>query len=209
MIYPTKWFRRLGVLALFTVLPACSSSRTPASADYTTLPHEPQRDLSTAAKDNDEACTLISHGDYSAAETILKRALASDVMYGPAHNNLGLVYFQQSKMYLAAWEFQYAIKLMPSDPRARNNLGLIFENTGKLDKAVESYDAAMQQEPDNPEFVGNLARARLRRRDSGQEVSQLLQKVASFDTRPEWSTWAREQLVLMNRPRFPEPSGQP
>jgi hypothetical protein len=35
---------------------------------------------------------------------------------GPAHNNLGIVYYRQKKYYLAAWEFQYAAKLMAYSP---------------------------------------------------------------------------------------------
>jgi hypothetical protein len=31
---------------------------------------------------------------------------------GPAHNNLGIVYYRRKKYYLAAWEFQYAARLM-------------------------------------------------------------------------------------------------
>jgi hypothetical protein len=33
---------------------------------------------------------------------------------GPAHNNLGIVYYRQKKYYLAAWEFQHAARLYPT-----------------------------------------------------------------------------------------------
>ena len=52
--------------------------------------------------------------DYDAAEAALKAALTADVMFGPAHNNLGKVYFHKGELYLAAREFDYAMKLMPN-----------------------------------------------------------------------------------------------
>ena len=167
-----------------------------AARDYQTVGQDPHRDNDAARHDNDAALTLITKGDYSAAEPLLRRALAEDVMYGPAHNNLGLVYFHQSKLYLAAWEFQYAAKLMPNQPEARNNLGLVFEASGKLDQAVDSYEMAMKAAPDNAQFIGNLARARIRRGDKDPEVRPLLQKIVSIDTRPDWNQWAREKLSI-------------
>src|SRR4029453_19576722 len=110
-------------------------------------------------------------------EAELKSALAADVMCGPAHNNLGKVYYHQHKLYLAAWEFQYAMKLMPNVPEPRNNLGLVFESAGKLDDAVASYDEARGLEPDNVQFIGNLARARVRRGDDDAGVRDLLRQL--------------------------------
>ena len=43
------------------------------------------------------------------AEKLLKQALTADIGYGPAHNNLGKVYYHRQNFYLAAWEFEYAI----------------------------------------------------------------------------------------------------
>jgi Flp pilus assembly protein TadD len=120
------------------------------------------------------------------------------VMYGPGHNNLGKVYYHQSKLYLAAWEFQYAAKLMPNVPEPRNNLGLVFESAGKLDDAVGSYGEAMRLEPDNVQFIGNLARARVRRGDRDGEVRELLGKLVLRETRPRWAEWAREQLSALS-----------
>ena len=126
----------------------------------------------------------MSSGDYAGAEQVLRDALLKDVMFGPAHNNLGLVYFHQAHLYLAAWEFQYAVKLMPNQPEARNNLGLVLEAGGKLDQAVDSYEQAMKAEPDNGQFVGNCVRARVRRGETGIEMRELLEKLIMVDSRP-------------------------
>src|SRR6476619_303990 len=66
----------------------------------------PRQNTEVARVQNDAAYKLIREGKYDAAEDILKNALAADVMYGPARNNLGLVYFHQQKLYPAAWEFE-------------------------------------------------------------------------------------------------------
>ncbi len=185
------------------VLAGCASPPPPgpAGGPYQTVGKEPHRDTSVAARETDLAMTLMAKNDYTGAEAALKRALAADVMYGPAHNNLGLVYFEHSQLYLAAWEFQYAVMLMPGQPAAKNNLGLVFETTGKLDQAVDAYDKAMKLEPDNPEFVGNLARARVRRGDADAAVRDLLARVIEIDTRSEWVDWVRERLALLKNPK--------
>ncbi len=170
------------------LLIGCRSNGTPsARSDYETLGKYPRRDSESARRENETALVQIAKGDYANAEITLRQALLQDVMFGPAHNNLGLVYYHQSQLYLAAWEFQYAIKLMPNQPEARNNLGLVFEAGGKLDQAVESYDAALKSEPDNPQFIGNSARARIRRGENGMEVRELLARVVSIYTRPNGS----------------------
>ena len=93
----------------------------------------------------------------------VRSALEADVTFGPAHNNLGRVYYHQGQLYLDAWEFQYAIKLMPYQPEPKSNLGLVLEAANKLDEAIKNYDEAMNLEPENPQFLGNDARARARR----------------------------------------------
>ena len=85
---------------------------------------------------------------------------------------------------------------MPHQPIPRNNLGLVFEATGQLEKAEEQFHAALEAEPDNPEFLGNLARAKIRRGERSQELRDLLQQIVVIDTRPQWRTWAEEQLHL-------------
>ena len=154
-------------------------------------------DTDAARRRNAEAVGLIDRGRYDEAERVLRRALDADVAYGPAHNSLGKVYFQQGKLYQAAWEFQYAAKLMPYQPEPRNNLGLVFERVGKLDEAVGWYERATTLEPDNPLLLGNLARARVRRGDRGEVVRALLTELVAKDSRAEWVEWAKERLVFL------------
>src|SRR3982750_833259 len=116
----------LSCLTALALLVGCQDSGRPtvvaAPADG------PNTEL--ARQENDRAFALIQQGKYAEAEPILNRAVAADVTFGPAHNNLGLVYFhmwmqgrdegkphaEKSKspgagstsLYAAAREFDYA-----------------------------------------------------------------------------------------------------
>jgi Tfp pilus assembly protein PilF len=184
---------------LITVAFGCSSAHPPAAAaEYRTLGRDPRRDTDRARSLNDRAADAIRQGNYAEGEKLLRDALAADVMFGPAHNNLGKVYFAQKNLYLAAWEFTYAAKLMKDQPEPRNNLGLVFEASGKFDEAVAEYTEARKVKSDNAEFLGNEARARLRRGDRDAQVRELLEHLIAVDTRPAWIEWARQRLTLLN-----------
>ena len=189
--------RRLALFLPFAVIIGCAASH-PAQRSYQTIAPDPQRDADLARRENARAVGLIDKGDYAGAETALKSALAADIMCGPAHNNLGKVYFHQGKLYLAAWEFQYAMKLMPNQPEPANNLGLVFEAAGKLDEAADSYGKAVALGPDNVQALGNLARARVRRGDHDSSVRALLNKLVLRETRPDWLAWEKATLARLD-----------
>jgi hypothetical protein len=120
------------------------------------------------------------------------------------------LYFAKDKLYLAAWEFEYARKLMPDNARAYNNLGLVYEQADRLEQAIEYFESAHRMDARNPEFIGNLARAYLTQDDRAPEARALLSDLILFDTRPEWVAWAREQVAIGNLPATPVSSaGRP
>src|SRR5688500_1660762 len=80
------------------------------------------RDTDRARQLNERAYKLLNEGKHAEAEKVLHEALAADMTFGPARNNLGLVYYQIGRWYEAAWEFEYAVRLMPFQPAPRNNL---------------------------------------------------------------------------------------
>lgn len=157
-----------------------------------------ERDTARAEKLTHRGVKYVDRGELEKAEAAFEKAIEADMMFGPAHNNLGQVYLQQKKLYAAAWEFQYAIKLMPRRPEPRNNLGIVFETAGKLDQAVDAYEKAQELEPDCAEFIGNHARARIKRGDRNGTTRRLLEELIMRDTRPTWVTWAQEKLAFMN-----------
>jgi len=188
---------------------AGGSSRAPAKpARYQTAAPDPLRDTDLARAEHARAVGLMDKEDYDAAEAALKAALTADVMFGPAHNNLGKVYFHKGELYLAAREFDYAMKLMPNQPEPANNLGMVFETRGRLDDAVSAYGKAAALEPDNVQIMGNWARARVarvRRGERDPELAALLNKLVARETRPDWLDWERRELLRQEA----QPRGDP
>src|SRR2546429_3738366 len=185
----------LALFALVALLSTGCASSTKSAPDPM-LKATPQ-DTELARRENALAYELIRQGKYDEAQEHLVRALAADPLFGPAHNNRGLVYFHTGRLYLAAWEFENAIKLMPYQSEPRNNLGLVFESAGKLSDATEAYAKAREMEPDNPQYIGNLARARIRRGDRDSQIRKLLEELALKDDRPEWVEWAKLKLLKL------------
>jgi Tfp pilus assembly protein PilF len=205
--------RSIALLVLSALVVGCASSKKPDNQpNYQTVGKDPRRDTDTAKAENARGLAALDKGNLTEAEAALKRALAADIMFGPAHNNLGKVYYKQNKLYLAAWEFEYAAKLMPHQAEPKNNMGLVFEAAGKWNEAIDNYSQALMIEPDNAEVIGNAARAHIRRGDSGPEVRELLTKLVMLDTRPQWVTWAKRRLIMIPEtpiPTTPGPTTQP
>jgi Tfp pilus assembly protein PilF len=160
----------------------------------------PHQNTELARTQNTAAYKLIKEQKWNEAEIVLRHAISADVMYGPARNNLAMVYFHQGKLYDAAWELEVAIKLMPHTPEARNNLGKVLEAAGKLNEATDAYVRALEMEPDNPEYIGNLAVVRWKRHLYDEETRKLLQQIVFKDTRPDWVRWAKDMLVHVPPP---------
>lgn len=194
-----KWAR----IVMFTLALSplgCQSQGSRSAPGYETIAGESLRDSETARRHNATGLQAIEDNDLDKAEQAFKNALEADVMFGPAHNNLGKLYHTQELFYKAAWEYQYAIKLMPYHPEPKYNLGLVYESVGKLDEAIALYDQARTIEPDNPVLIGNFARARIKRGDKTPDMRDLLTELILKDTRPDWIAWARNKQALMTSP---------
>lgn len=198
-----RYYDALLLVLLIAAMPGCGKLWTREMSNYNTVSIDPSHDYEKAKKENEKALKFLADGKLDKAEQALQRALVADVNYGPAHNNLGQLYFNQSKYYLAAVEFDFAVKLMPDRAEPANNLGLVYEKVGKLNEAVESYEIAMRLQPNNAEIIGNLVRARLRRGDPFSDVEKLLRDLIVFDTRPEWVDWAKHQIEVVNKSAQP------
>ena len=158
---------------------------------YQTIGAHPHRQPEVARSLNERA---LQQHDPIESEEILQRALVADVEFGPAHCNLGRLYFSQGKYYLAAWEFDYAAKLMPHRPEPLNNLGLVHEQIGRVEESLAYYQQAMEIEPTNSEFIGNLARAKIKLNEHDEHLQSLLRDLLMYATRPIWRAWAEEQF---------------
>ncbi|HEV3006727.1 MAG TPA: tetratricopeptide repeat protein [Pirellulales bacterium] len=184
------------LLLMLVGVQGCAPFVRRSRLDYRTMKADPNHDTERAKTENQRAIKLIEKQKLERAEDALQQALIADVNYGPAHNNLGKLYFEQGKFYLAAWEFEYANRLMPSRPECQSNLGLVYEAAGKLDEAIDCYSLAYEVDPKNPDFIGNLARAKFCRGDRDPQLVDLLNELQIYDSRADWTSWAAEQLAL-------------
>lgn len=178
-------------------LGACSASHGPYHhADPL------HRNTAKAERLTREAADLIE-SDPLNAEKMLREALSADLFYGPAHNNLGVLFLAQGRLYEAAAEFEWARKLMPGHPDPRLNLGLALERGGRIDEAIASYHAALDIAPEHLESNQAIARSQLRHNRGDADLRDRL-KLISMRGSPVWSDWAHQRQLELedvgNRP---------
>lgn len=152
-----------------------------------------RRDTAMAERLTREAADRIETNPIT-AEKLLREALAEDPYYGPAHNNLGVLFIEQDRLYEAAAEFEWARKLMPGNPEPRLNLGLALEHGGRIDEAIQSYEAALALTPEHLDSLQALVRCQLRHNRFDSQIADRLSIIAMRGT-PEWSSWARQRLL--------------
>lgn len=181
--------------ALLLVVATGCALDTPGKSQYQTIVSNPFRDGEKAEHETARGIRHLEAGRLERAEKAFKDALEADVSYGPAHNNLGHIYMLQGRFYLAAWEFEYANRLMPDRIEPLVNLGLVYEQVGRLDRAHEFFRTAQTLAPQDPEVLANLARCRILQEQTG-DLPQLLSELLLYETRPDWRSWAEEQLMF-------------
>lgn len=177
-------------MALFFLLPACAS-RT--GSPYA-LQAEAQRDPREADRLNAKAADLLV-SDPTKAESLLREGLAADLYHGPAHNNLGVLYLTQGKLYEAAGEFQWARQLLPGHPDPRMNLALTLEQAGKADEAIATYRTALEVYPNHLQTTQALARLQLKSGKADAGTRALLEEVALRGESERWRQWARLEMA--------------
>jgi len=131
--------------------------------------------------------------DPAEAERLLRAALGADLFFGPAHNNLGVLYLKQGKLYEAAGEFEWARKLMPGHPDPRMNLALTLEQAGKTDEAIQTYKTALEVWPGHIGTVQALARLEVVSGRESPELHGWLGEVALRGETERWREWAMRQ----------------
>jgi tetratricopeptide (TPR) repeat protein len=181
--------------AWLVVLAAVGCRASDAPTGPYTPPSAATRDTSKAEALNREAADLLAT-DPTKAEELLRQALTADLFFGPAHNNLGVVFLEREKLYEAAGEFEWAKKLMPGHPDPRVNLGLVMEMAGRTEEALAGYEAALEVWPGYLPAIQGLASLTLRasRRDEPR-LREWLDDVA-LRGNPSWSSWAQGRLGL-------------
>ena len=73
-----------------------------------------------------------------------------------AHNNLGLVYFNEGHYDQAFEEFEQALSLNPYAANVYANLGVLYVAQGLYQKAISVYEKAVMLKPKKAKFYNNL-----------------------------------------------------
>ena len=200
--------RAAGVLACIALAVAGCAPQKVSSSPYATQPEVDRNatraeqltrravevmDASTAdnAREKDaEAEALLRE-----AEALLREALAADLYHGPAHNNLGVVFLRQGKLYEAANEFEWARKLMPGNPDPRFNLALTLERAVRVDEALAMYATALEVQAEHLPSMQGLARLQIRQRKTDARTDGLLREIAFRGSSADWRSWAQGELA--------------
>ena len=177
--------KALIAIAFALVLGACSAPR--ATSPYAP-PNEADRN-SLEAQDLTQKAAAIIDSDPQKAEALLRKALTADLFHGPAHNDLGVIYLKQNKLYAAANEFEWARKLMPGHPDPRMNLALTLERAGRIDEALATYDTALEVYPNHLPTLEALTRLQLRHGRTDERTPKMLREIALRGETEEWRAW--------------------
>ena len=172
--------------AALQLLAGCISPTTPSP--YETAPLA-SRNTVRAAELNAQAVEQLA-ADPNAAEALLRAALAEDLFFGPAHNNLGVLFLKRGELYAAAEEFEWAKKLMPGHPDPRVNLGLVLEKAAHTDEALAAYRAALDACPGHMASMEALARLQVESGKTDTATMELLDVIALRGESEDWRAWA-------------------
>lgn len=197
--------RRLLPLTILTAAALASCTHTPNTA-YTPLDGA-QRNTALADRLNQEGADLMG-SDPAQAEKIIREALAADLYHGPAHNNLGVLFLKQNKLYEAAGEFEWARKLLPGHPDPRLNLSLTLESAGRFDQALDHARTALQIHPGHIASIQQIARLEVlhpmatagKTPDPAarEALRESLHEIAMRGESDAWKDWARLQLIKLD-----------
>ena len=180
---------RAAVIVGLALIAGC---RTQSTVSPYQVPSEADRATSVAEKLNREAADLIDSNP-AKAESLLRDALTKDLFFGPAHNNLGVVFLHQQKLYEAAHEFEWARKLLPGNPDPRVNLALTLERAGRLDEAFKTYETALEVAPEGLAAIEGLASLALRTQREDVRLAAWIERIALEAQDESWRRWALAQ----------------
>ncbi|MBI1810478.1 MAG: tetratricopeptide repeat protein [Nitrospirae bacterium] len=127
--------------------PALPQAQTPA----------PVSEGTDTVKLHEDAIKQIKDKNYSAAESILRKAISQKPDDAVMHNHLGLALKNQGKYKEALTSYEKALKLKPDYYEAMNNLAVTHEILGDKKKAKLFYKKALSLKPSYAEAHLNYA----------------------------------------------------
>jgi tetratricopeptide (TPR) repeat protein len=182
------------IVAISLMVAAAPGCRNAGRASSPYSPQsEAQRDSLKAQRLTQEAAAIIDTKPEK-AEELLREALTADLYHGPAHNNLGVLYLKQGKLYEAAGKFEWARKLMPGHPDPRMNLALTLEKAGRISEALAGYQSALEVYPEHIPTMQALARLQVKTGRADDHTPRYFREIALRGENSRWRDWARHRM---------------
>jgi tetratricopeptide (TPR) repeat protein len=135
--------------------------------------------------------------DTQRAESLLRQALDADLFNGTAHNNIGILFLKQGKLYEATQEFEWARKLLPGHPDPRVNLAIALEAADKHSDAIDVARAALEIHPGYLNAIMAIASIQIRNGLADTETPKLLATITERSDQPQWRTWAQASRLKL------------
>jgi len=179
--------------AVFLFPSGCSSLR---GKNESIVRVKSKRDTALAIRLTHAGIRSLNKHHIDLAAKHFRQAVQADHSYGPAHNNLGLMHYEQGNLYQAVMAFEQAREFLPDDPSVVYNLALALESAGRTAEAMDLYYTANAMDRANPNYLGNLVRLRVRIGERDEILQQQLRDLVLIETRPDWRRWADTQLAL-------------
>lgn len=130
--------------AAITVIAAAALALMIAGCASTAPPEEDTNVRRAAETNTDLGRQYIARGDYEIALDKLKRAVAYDRTYAPAHTVLGYLYETIGDNEMAAREYREAVRYDPDDGGVNNNYGALLCASSKWNEAEPYFERALQ-----------------------------------------------------------------
>ncbi len=126
---------RIAIVFLVIFLAACSSTSKADKAEAARKAAETNTSLGQA---------YMERRQYEIALEKLKRAVAHDNTYAPAHTLLGALYETLGETELAEKEYKMAVKFAPENGDVNNNYGAFLCSMGKGEQADKYFLTAVE-----------------------------------------------------------------
>lgn len=129
-------------------VPAKSSKRGKGAPEESSgVPLEPALPPE-AVQQFDRAVTLMSSGDFAAAEQGFRALAAAYPSYSGPLLNLGILHAKAGRLDEAEKSIRDAIARNGNNAAAYNQLGIVYRKLGRFKEADEAYTRAVQIDPD-------------------------------------------------------------
>ena len=102
------------------------------------------------------AVQLINANRFKDAIPVLKKILRMAPNHEAAHNDLGLLYYDQDRKTEAVSQFEYCANLSPDNSDALKNLASLYVELGEYGKGIEVCRKVLSLDPSNAESVVSL-----------------------------------------------------